>query len=89
MIVNYEDNKRAIKIIIIVGFKLQEEEKRQLILSKIGKDKKIREEALEKFENFKRIKEIKNFAEAETEKRKIKLNYIEFGEDNIRVIRLC
>jgi hypothetical protein len=72
----------------MIGFKLNEEEKDQLVLSRIGKNERIREKALKKFENFERIKEIKNFTESEAERRKVELSSIKFSEDNIKVIIL-
>jgi hypothetical protein len=53
------NNGRRVRIIIMIGFKLNEEEKDQLVLSRIGKNERIREKALKKFENFERIKERK------------------------------
>lgn len=92
MIVNcVNDESRNIRIMIIVSFKLNEKEQYWLILSKIGKDEEIKEKARSRFENLKRIKEIKGLvnAEIEREKEKVKstkLESIEFDGDKIEIV---
>jgi len=93
MIVSYINNEdKPVKVTIIVDFQLEDEEKYQLILSKIGKDEKIKEVATKEFENLKRIKEIKNFVDTEIKREKEKvtilteLKSVKFNGTSIEIV---
>jgi hypothetical protein len=84
---NYEkDEVGRIKITIAVDLKLRKEEKYQLVLSRVGWDEKTRKDALKKFNNFEKIKEVRNFIEAEAKKRGKKLDSIAFNENSVEII---